>query len=352
MLMLLARAGRDRKPSGHDPVTIGLQAKRIDPAREKSQARPMRTHVLHLTGCCLWLVAATGMAAAQNQGRTPNNAPLFAPRQLTTPIPEFDSGVLRLTATFGQDARGVINSGLVWRVFQERAEPDGSHRLVAQSTDASPSFTLPNADYIVHAAYGLAGTTRRVSINGQDLNERIALNAGALVINGMLGDLPVPPNRLSISVFVPDRGNAEAKLIASDVKAGEALRLPEGTYHVVSTFLEAAAAGGAAGNPTNSIVDADARVQAGKVTETTLRHRAAVLTLKLVNQPGGEALANTNFTVLTPGGDVIREMIGAFPSLPLAEGEYVVIARRDGKTHQAIFTVQSARDRDVEVLAK
>ena len=96
----------------------------------------------------------------------------------------------------------------------------------------------------------------------------------------------------------------------------------------------------------------DLRVQPGKTTEATLKHRAATMTLKLVNAPGGEALANTNFTVLTPGGDVIRELIGAFPSLVLAEGEYVAIARHDGKTYQVAFKVQSTLDREVEVVAK
>jgi hypothetical protein len=93
-------------------------------------------------------------------------------------------------------------------------------------------------------------------------------------------------------------------------------------------------------------------VQAGKLIVATMRHRAATLTLKLVNKPGGEALANTNFTILTPGGDVIRELIGAFPSMVLAEGEYVAIARNNGKTYQSVFKVQSALDSDVEVVAK
>jgi hypothetical protein len=161
-----------------------------------------------------------------------------------------------------------------------------------------------------------------------------------------------------ISVFVPDRGNAEGKLVAN-VKAGDILRLPEGTYHIVSTYLDTATSNQspsptASGNPnaTNSIVDADAKVQIGKLTEAILRHRVAVMTLKLVNFVGGEALANTSFTVLTPGGDVLREMIGAFPSLPLAEGEYVVIARRDGKAFQRNFNVVGGRDTDIEVLFK
>ena len=93
-------------------------------------------------------------------------------------------------------------------------------------------------------------------------------------------------------------------------------------------------------------------MQANKITDVTLRHRAALITLKLVNKEGGEALANTSFTVLTPGGDIIRELIGAFPSLALAEGDYVAIARHDDKTYQKDFQVQTAYDRDVEIEAK
>ena len=118
-----------------------------------------------------------------------------------------------------------------------------------------------------------------------------------------------------------------------------------------STGVGALAQNGVA-NATNSVVNADLRVQAGKLTDATLRHRAAVMTLKLVGGSGGEALANTAFTILTPGGDVIREMIGAFPSLVLAEGEYVAIARHNNRTYQATFKVDSTVDRDVEVIAK
>lgn len=90
----------------------------------------------------------------------------------------------------------------------------------------------------------------------------------------------------------------------------------------------------------------------GKLIEATLRHRAATITLKLVKSPGGEALANTSFSVLTPGGDVIRELIGAFPALVLAEGEYVAIARHEGKTYQNVFRVHTTRDADIEIEMK
>ena len=85
-------------------------------------------------------------------------------------------------------------------------------------------------------------------------------------------------------------------------------------------------------------------MQAGKLTEATLRHRAAQMTLKLVNAPGGEALANTSFTVLTPGGDVIKESIGAFPRVILAEGEYRAIARNEGRVFEREFKVTTGVD--------
>ncbi|HEV2573772.1 hypothetical protein [Methylocella sp. CPCC 101449] len=262
-------------------------------------------------------------------------------------------GSLSLSAGFAGDAK-TAPTGLVWRVFRERAEDDGSRPEQASAREENPTFSLPNGDYIVHVAWGLASATRRVTINGRNVSERLQLNAGGLRVVGMLGDTRIPPDRLTLSIFVPDGGNPQAKLVARDVKPGQTVRLPEGTYHIVSTYLEGPAAGGSAGsaNATNSVVEADLRIQPGKVTVTTLKHRAALITLKLVNAPGGEALANTSFTVLTPGGDVLREMIGAFPSLVLAEGEYAAIARRDGKTYQSTFEVRSARDRDVEVLAK
>ncbi len=127
----------------------------------------------------------------------------------------------------------------------------------------------------------------------------------------------------------------------SGIKAGEIVRLPEGTYHVVSSYGDS-----------NAIQRADLRVENGKVTDATMNHRAATVTLKLVAAPGSEAFAGTAFSVLTPGGDTIREAIGAFPSVTLAEGDYVLIARHDGQVFTREFKVESGMDRDIEVVAK
>ena len=108
-----------------------------------------------------------------------------------------------------------------------------------------------------------------------------------------------------------------------NVAAGDVALLPEGTYYIISNYGDA-----------NSVVRSDIRVQAGKLTDVTVTHRAAVITLKLVSDRGGEALANTAWSVITPGGDVIKESIGAFPRVVLSEGEYRAIAKNEGKVFE------------------
>jgi hypothetical protein len=245
---------------------------------------------------------------------------------------------LALSATFAGENKPISN-GLVWRVFKQAA--DGETALVTQSADAAPTLSLPSGEYVVHVAYGLASSSRKVLIGNATTTERLPLSAGALVVKGSIQDQIIPLNRLQISVYIPEASNSEGKLVTSSLRTGEALRLPEGTYHVVTSYGDS-----------NSIVRADIRVTSGKVTEANMHHRAATITLKLVSNPGGEARANTAWSVLTPGGDVIREAIGAFPAMTLAEGDYVAIARNEGRVFQSEFKIKSGQDRDIEVLAR
>lgn len=291
-------------------------------------------------------------ASAHAQTAQPHDS---APPLVTRPAveaPQPGHGIMHLSASLASDST-LARAGVEWRIFEDAAQPDGSHRLVGKSNDAQPVFSLSDGRYIVHAAFGFASAMKRVDIAGRVTSERLSLNAGAIEVNGKLGEAAIDPDKLSLSIFVPDHGNLEAKLVVADAKPGSILRLPEGMYHVVSTYLDTVGVGSLTPvSKTNSVVSAELRVQPGKLMLVTVKHRVATLTLKLVNGPGGEALANTSFTILTLGGDVIRELIGAYPSLVLGEGDYVAIARHDGKTFQTEFKVQAAVDRDVEVLAK
>jgi hypothetical protein len=246
--------------------------------------------------------------------------------------------LLSANAAFAENNQP-IRSGLIWRVYEDRGDTV-SPTIVTRSTSPTPNFTLAPGNYIIHVAYGFAGASKRISVQSGNLSERLTISAGALRLKGAVGDSPIPNQRLSFAVYVPIAQNSEGRLVLANGKANDLIRLPEGTYHVVSTYGDA-----------NAIMRADLKVESGKVTEATLNHRAATVTLKLVGAAGGEAFAGTAFSVLTPGGDVIREAIGAFPSVTLAEGDYVLIARHEGKVRTREFKVESGLDRDIEIIA-
>ena len=295
----------------------------------------------------------------------PDGQATTAEEQATT-LPE-GQATLNLSASLTESG-APLNAGLRWRIFRAQTDADGSHEMMRASNMAQPTLVIPPGDYVVHVALGLTSAAKRLTLGSEVRSVRLLLSAGGLRIQGTLADAPIDPSKLSLSIYVPEGRNPEGKLVYAKAKAGEIIALPEGAYHIVSTYLDtvggrflisaatdtgkSAAPAPPAALPTNSIVNADIKVSPGKLTDVTLRHRCATLTLKLVNKEGGEALTSTTFTVLTPGGDVIRELMGAFPSLVLAEGEYVVIARHEAKTFQSTFEVQSGNDRDVEVLAQ
>ena len=151
-----------------------------------------------------------------------------------------------------------------------------------------------------------------------------------------------PPGQINFDIF---RGSqfdtGDRQPIASAVMSGDVVILPEGTYYIVSNYGDS-----------NAVVRSDIRVQASKLTDVAISHRAAAITLKLAAQGGGDALANTEWTVLTPGGDVVKESTGAFPKVILAEGEYRAIARNEGKTYERNFKVTTGVDGEIEVLAR
>ncbi|MCG6122439.1 MAG: hypothetical protein MEP57_07000 [Microvirga sp.] len=248
------------------------------------------------------------------------------------------TGTMQLRAIFAE-TRQVIGSGLIWRIFQENGDGEPP-TLIERREEPALSLNLLPGNYIVHVAYGYASATRRITMQWSDLNEIVAISAGALMVRGVVGESPIAPSAITYAVYVPLANDPEGRLVAAGVNGEEIMRLPEGSYHVVSTYGEA-----------NATMRSNVEVEAGQITEATLNHRAATVTLKLVATPGGEAYAGTAFSVLTPGGDVVREAIGAFPSVTLAEGEYVVIARHDGRVFTREFAIQSGYNRDIEVVS-
>ncbi|QRG09629.1 hypothetical protein EZH22_13710 [Xanthobacter dioxanivorans] len=249
---------------------------------------------------------------------------------------------LGLYARFGTEGAPVPR-GLIWRVFADQPESSGAFPLVAESSEASPVFFLTPGGYIVHVAFGFATTAQRVQVGPVSRRQAFDMPAGALRLAADVNDKPIPAQKLTFDIFEGSflQGRTSSQPYYRGASAGEVVLLPEGTYHVVSTYGDA-----------NAVVRADVNVQPGKLTDATVHHRAAQIVLKLVKVPAGEALADTQWTVITPGGDTIKESIGAFPTFVLGEGDYTAIARKDGKNYNRDFKVEAGKDQELEVLLR
>lgn len=248
---------------------------------------------------------------------------------------------LMLSAKLSDDG-GAISRGLVWRVFAPEPGADGKLALLATAKGGTTSFNLAPGSYLVHVAFGRAGATKRITMTRAKRSETMILDAGGVKLNAVLsGGGRIPPDQLRFSIYEDhEDSNGERALIIPDVKPDTVVRLNTGTYQIVSNYGTA-----------NAVIRADIRVEAGKITEANVEHRAAQLTLKLVREQGGEALADTAWSVLTTSGDIVRESVGAFASIVLAEGDYVIIAKNKDKIYQRDFKVVAGRNQDVEVVA-
>ncbi|MGB8816289.1 MAG: hypothetical protein WCC66_00015 [Rhizobiaceae bacterium] len=235
----------------------------------------------------------------------------------------------------------LLQEGLTWRIFKPDPNDDGKLPLIATANGGTTRFALEPGSYLVHAAFGRAGITKRISVTTDNREEILVLDAGGLKLNAVLsGGVRIPRDKLRFSVyFGEEQADGERALILPDVKPDDIIRLNTGTYHIVSNY-----------GAENAIIRADLKVEAGQLTEATVEHKAAELTMKLVREAGGEALADTAWSVINPSGEVIKESVGAFASMVLAEGDYTVIAKNKDKLYQRDFKVDAGKNQDVEVM--
>jgi hypothetical protein len=284
---------------------------------------------------------ATGSPGATIVAPMPAAPPGTSPVAQAAPAVPAGQVLLAVAARYGQNA-APISAGLIWRIYAVKPDSPGNFRLIKEDRGAAPTFTLPPGNYVVHASLGLASAAKTIQLRADTVREVFDIPAGGIRLEGRVGDVRIPLGHITFEIFTGSQFNAsERRPIAQNVQSGDVVLLPEGTYYIVSNYGDG-----------NSVVRSDVHVDVGKLTDIVVTHRAAIITLKLVNNPSGEALANTQWTVSTPGGDVIKESIGAFPRLVLAEGDYHIIARNEGRTYQRDFKVITGVDREVEVLTR
>jgi hypothetical protein len=305
------------------------------------KARP--TFIVFLTG----LIFGPQISYAQSFSQvsppslnTPLSNPFSLPREHRNGKASLQNGLdfgtsVKLTALLSENSP-LLTKNVVWRIYSERADEQQGLTLVTKTNDAQPQLRLPPGIYVINAAFGRATLTRRLQISNVPIQDHFILNAGGLILSGKVEKTSIPAPKLTATITTGP--GTERTTVIENAKAGEIIRLPAGDYHVVSRYGDA-----------NAILAVDIVIKPGMVTEATLNHHAGQVVLKLVKEQGGEALANTAWSVLTPGGDTVKEVIGAFPSLVLQQGEYTAIARNEGRVFTTSFTVESGKDMELEL---
>ena len=233
-----------------------------------------------------------------------------------------------------------IAAGLVWRIFDTRTDNTGQLALVVKSDEADAQLTLPPGEYVVHVAYGSAQASDSLTVEVGKNDKTLVLDAGAIRLTAAItGDIPIPLDRMHFDIFTGGLTESDRTLVAENLAPNDVVTLNAGTYHVVSYFGDV-----------NAVVRADLRVEPGQLTDAMLYHRAAVVNFKLVSEAGGEAIADVDWTVKTSDGETVFSELGAFPTTVLAEGTYLVLAKRGDSVFNREFEVMPGIARDIDVL--
>lgn len=238
----------------------------------------------------------------------------------------------------------IIKSGLVWWIYKNDNPKDGKYQLIETFREGTPTVNLAPGAYRIAAAYGKVHLIKDIEVSsGRAVQEIFVLNAGGLRLNAVTqSGTVIPPNSVSYDILSDESESDQygnRKVILRDAKPGVVLRLNAGAYQVVSTYGDA-----------NAIVRADVTVEPGRLTDATINHTAAKVTFKLVTQPGGEALADTQWNILTPSGDTVKESAGALPTHILAAGNYKVVAQYQGKKYTRDFYTEPGDVKQIEVV--
>lgn len=291
---------------------------------------------------CLALVGAVATAHAQDPLIPELNLQElnYAPADRKVPLTGIETGTLFLEARLAEEAEAV-NQGMVWRIFGTQPTDDGKLPLIAVVEGGGARIDLEPGSYLVHAAFGRAGATSRITIQKEVRRESLVLNAGGLRLNAVLPDgSSMRESKLTFDIYERKPDQAEDSLILPNVPAGKTIRLNAGTYHVVSKY-----------GAVNAVTRAGLHVEAGKTTEASVEHRAAQVTLNLVLSSNGFPLADTAWSVLTLSGDIIKEDVGAVPTMILSAGEYTIIAKNKDRIYQRDIEVIAGRDLTIRVEA-
>ncbi|AGA64447.1 hypothetical protein B488_04550 [Liberibacter crescens BT-1] len=238
-----------------------------------------------------------------------------------------------------------IKRKVFWHVFSSILNTEGKLSLIATAEGGHTTFKLIPGNYFINASFGRSGITKKVHIpmTGNIEKQIFILKSGGLRLHGVSkNNKEIIDNQLTFSIYsLEPTLNKKPYLIMEKLKAGTIIRLNAGIYQIICQY----------GNY-NAEVNSHIKVEAGKLIDVSIENRAAKITFKLVSEKGGEAIADTAWSIINSSGDTVAESVSAFPSIVLAEGEYVAIAHNKDKIYQREFLVEAGKNTEIELLLK
>ncbi len=302
--------------------------------RSKNKARP-KAIILAQTQPQPQIKPMTANAPDNTSGFLANDANNVAARQ-----PQNTTSV-QLAALITEEGKE-IEKGLVWRIYRAAKSPDGRYKLIKTLEASRFKGTLPLGVYLVNLSWGRSHLTEKLELlSTKPLVHNFVLNAGGLKLGSRHMDGSIlPAQKVVYRIYSDERDQfGQRRLVLDHAPPDKTIRLNAGIYHISSLYGSA-----------NGIIESDITIEAGKLTLATINHTASKVTFKLVNTPGGEALAGTIWRIETPDGKLVKETAGALPTLILAAGDYAINAKFSGRIFARKVTIEPGDPVHVEIV--
>jgi hypothetical protein len=250
-----------------------------------------------------------------------------------------NTGILTLSAKAKENGHPL--SGATFFVYE--ADEEGVQHEIARSKLDEPKFSLPAGGYRIAAALGMARVEMPVVVKpGESRGQNLVLNAGGIHLASKLAGSGAPIDQpLLYRVFSLSAENKSNQELLTSKAASPTIFLPSGRYRVESQY-----------GWHNARQAQEVEVAAGVVKDIAFEHKASDVKLRLVPNPGGEAIDRVKWTLKYNGGGTVLISQDAVPTLILQAGSYQAMAQHDTKTYTQTFEAASNQQQIIEIIAQ
>ena len=194
-------------------LAIGLAMPATRSAAQDA-AEPRHRHLRGRPGCA----AARILRAACQRLRS--QFPILRPSSCSPRTSLRASSATFSLRRVSSTAEQCSTEGVVWRIFGIEPGADGALPLLGTVEGGAARISIQSGEYLVHAAFGRAGITKRVIVTDDNQRESLILNAGGMKLDAVVGeDQAIASERLSFEILQEDV-NGELATVIPQRRAG------------------------------------------------------------------------------------------------------------------------------------